>query len=788
MKTGGAGYARLNMKIPDFLDGDVLNPVGFNSRFLKKGIIVFGTVLIMLAWCLFLFQVEKNKKELVAGLEREQQNLAGVLAENLFQILEQRHTIELFASKWFDGTKSPSGDITGFLYGERTFTRIVLYDLSGRSFYESSPGSGDRADKIREQIEKMLGTGQPVLMPRDNRLSNISWQVPFLFPIRIGAAVKGTMLLEMDFGYFLNLLQDIDIGRTGTITVQYDQGEEVARFESGGLVVGNSPVKMMPAGSISGVSGFRGGTYSDFGNCYLTYLRVHDYPFMITISIGQDEFLSDFNQYRNRLLWVLIILTSLGLSGIVLLFKMINRSQAYLDALALSNKENQRLIQNLEKEHKASTKAASFDPLTELYNRNLFVSLAEKSILQAKRNKFCYAVLFIDLDRFKKINDTLGHHIGDLLLKEVSLRLKTCTRKSDIVSRFGGDEFVVMLTEVARERDIATVVENITAAVSKPCPDLDGHEIITSPSVGISVYPRDGEDIETLLLNADAAMYKAKKSGRGQYRFFDPSLNTVSVEKFALEQRMPSAIAREEFTLHYQPKIRLQDYRVVGLEALIRWNHPHHGMIFPPDFIEIAEETGLIMDLGAWVVEAACRQLKSWRAAGMELIPIAVNVSPLELKDRAYVNRFQNILKQYDIPLKYIEIEVTENAFIDDRDIVINNLKALFDKGVKIFLDDFGTGFSSLEHIRFLPVNSLKIDRSFIQDIRNSYHDNPIVSSTITMAKKLNLTVVAEGVETSDQLISLRVAGCEQVQGYLFSRPVSENKIREFIISPVRRI
>ncbi len=788
MKTGGAGYARLNMKIPDFLDGDVLNPVGFNSRFLKKGIIVFGTVLIMLAWCLFLFQVEKNKKELVAGLEREQQNLAGVLAENLFQILEQRHTIELFASKWFDGTKSPSGDITGFLYGERTFTRIVLYDLSGRSFYESSPGSGDRADKIREQIEKMLGTGQPVLMPRDNRPSNISWQVPFLFPIRIGAAIKGAMLLEMDFGYFLNLLQNVDIGRTGTITVQYDQGEEVARFESGGLVVGNSPVKMMPAGSISGDSGFRAGRYSDFGNCYLTYLRVHDYPFIITIGIGQDEFLSDFNQYRNRLLWVLMILTSLGLSGIVLLFKMINRNQAYLDALALSNKENQRLIQNLEKEHKASTKAASFDPLTELYNRNLFVSLAEKSILQAKRNKFCYAVLFIDLDRFKKINDTLGHHIGDLLLKEVSLRLKTCTRKSDIVSRFGGDEFVVMLTEVARERDIATVVENITAAVSKPCPDLDGHEIITSPSVGISVYPRDGEDIETLLLNADAAMYKAKKSGRGQYRFFDPSLNTVSVEKFALEQRMPSAITRGEFILHYQPKVRLQDYRVVGLEALIRWRHPHHGMIFPLDFIGIAEETGLIMDLGVWVVEAACRQLKSWRAAGMDLIPIAVNVSPLELKDRAYVNRFQNILKQHDIPLKYIEIEVTENAFIDDRDIVINNLKSLFDKGVKIFLDDFGTGFSSLDHIRFLPVNSLKIDRSFIQDIRNSYHDNPIVSSTIMLAKKLNLTVVAEGVETSDQLISLRVAGCEQVQGYLFSRPVSENKIREFIISPVRRI
>ncbi len=776
------------MKILAFLDVDMLNLEEFHPRFLTRGTITFGAVLIMLAWALFLFQVDKNKNELLAGLEREQKNLAGVLGENLFQILEQRHTIELFASKWFDGTKEPSKDVTGFLYGERTFTRIVLYDLSGQAFYESSPGGGNRPDRVKKQIETMLATGRPVLIIKESDPSSISWQVPFLFPIRIGAGIKGAMRLELDFGYFLNLLQNIDIGRTGTIIVQYEPGEEVARFERGGLVVGASPINKMVAGSMTGDSGFGIFRHSDFGNCYLTYLHVHDTPFSVTIGIGQEEFLSDFNQYRTRLLGVLIILTTLGLSGIVLLFKIIKRTQAYMEALSLSNQKNEQLIQQLEKEYKASEKAASLDPLTELYNRNLFVSLAGKSLLQAKRNKFSYAVLFIDLDRFKKINDTLGHHIGDLLLKEVSRRLKECTRESDIVARFGGDEFVVMLTEMAREQDISTVVKNITATLSKPCPDLDGHQIITSPSIGIAVYPRDGEDIEALLLNADAAMYKAKKSGRGQYRFFDPGLNTVSVEKFALEQRMPSAIISGEFVLHYQPKVRMHDYRVVGLEALIRWQHPDHGLIFPLDFIQIAEETGLITDLGAWVVEAACRQLADWRASGLELMPIAVNVSPLELKDGEYAGRFQRILELYDIPLTYIEIEVTENAFIDDREIVITNLKALFDRGVKIFLDDFGTGFSSLDHIRLLPVNSLKIDRSFIQDIRHSYHDNPIVSSTIILAKKLNLSVVAEGVETNDQLVSLRVAGCEQVQGYLFSRPVPETEIREFLISPIRRI
>ena len=778
----------MNIKTFDFPNAEALDHGELHARFLKKGMIIFSAVLIMLAWSLFLFQVEKNKKDLLDGLEREQYNLAGVLGENLFQILEQRQAIELFASKWFTRTDESLEDINGFLYGEKTFTRIVLYELSGKSFYESSPDRRSRPARIKKQIEKMQSTGQPILMDRGQDRSVASWQVPFLFPIRKGAAIRGAMLLEMDFGYFLNLLQDIHIGRTGTITVQYDPGKELARFESGGLVVGESPVMKMLTGSMAGDSGSGIFSHPILGDYHLTYLRIRGYPFVITIGIGLDEFFSDFNQYRNRLFWILALLTTLGLSGVVLLFKMIDRKQEYMDALALSNQRNNELIQKLEKEYKASSKAASLDPLTELYNRNLFVSLAEKNLLQAKRNSFSYAVLFIDLDRFKKINDTLGHRIGDLLLKEVSLRLKTCTRKSDIVSRFGGDEFVVMLTEMTREKDISRVVKKISASVSAPCKNLGGHRIITSPSIGIAVYPRDGENIETLLLNADAAMYKAKKSGRGQYRFFDPSLNTVSIENFELEQRMPSAIADGEFVLHYQPKIRLQDYRVVGLESLIRWQHPDHNLIFPLDFIEIAEETGLIVDLGIWVIKAACRQQAAWRDSGLNPVPIAVNVSPLELKDRDYATRFQDILKAHDIPLKFIEIEITENAFIEDREIVIHNLKTLFDRGVKIYLDDFGKGFSSLDHIRSLPVNSLKIDKSFVQDIRNSYNDSPIIFSTIILAKKLNLTVVAEGVETHDQLINLKVAGCEQVQGYFFSRPVPERKVREFIISPTRKI
>jgi predicted signal transduction protein with EAL and GGDEF domain len=378
--------------------------------------------------------------------------------------------------------------------------------------------------------------------------------------------------------------------------------------------------------------------------------------------------------------------------------------------------------------------------------------------------------------------------VGDLLLRAVARRLTDCTRKSDIVGRIGGDEFVILLAEIPREEDISPVAEKIIDAVSSPYEDLEGHRIVTSPSIGIAVYPRDGSTIESLLLNADAAMYKSKQSGRGRYHFFDVSLNRVSIAKFDLEQRMPAAIEKGEFVLHYQPKIRLADYRVVGLEALVRWQHPDHQLVFPSDFIEIAEETGLIADLGSWVLGAACEQLARWRSSGLDPVPVSINVSPRELTDPAYADRFFTTLARHRTSPRDIEIEITENALIRDRDIVVSNLEILHSKGVTIFLDDFGKGFSSLEYIRSLPIHALKIDRSFVQDIRNSHQDNPIVSSAVILAHKLNLTVVAEGIETHEQLVHLKVLDCDQVQGYFFSRPQPEEIIREFIVSPVRNI
>ena len=337
---------------------------------------------------------------------------------------------------------------------------------------------------------------------------------------------------------------------------------------------------------------------------------------------------------------MLFILTIFSLCGFYQILRMVNRKHYYLAALAGADMHNKELISKLEKEHENAINAASFDPLTSLYNRRLFVSIAQKNLFLARRNRLNYAILFIDLDRFKSINDTLGHRIGDLLLQTVARRLIQCTRNSDIVSRFGGDEFVVMLTEISREKDISPIVKKIITTLSEPCENLGGHDIRTSPSIGVAVYPRDGQDIETLLVNADAAMYKSKQAGRGRFTFFDASLNTISVQKFELEQWMPSAIANNEFVLYYQPKIRLEDYRVVGLEALIRWQHPDNLMIYPDDFIETAEQTGLIVDLGNWVLNEACRQIARWRSEGLKVVPLAVNVSPKELKDKNYSRRF----------------------------------------------------------------------------------------------------------------------------------------------------
>ena len=760
-----------------------------NLPILQTGLVLFCFIVILMAWILSLNQLNKSKTSLLHGLKQEQQNLTSILAENLFQILEQNRAIEVFALERLSGNKTIFSDvISSFLYGKRGFNRIVLYDPSGESLYMSSPGyNGELSqERIAQYIHQMVQNNTPRVVAPPTASPDSTWQIPILFPLTKDNGIYGVMLLELDLGYFITLFQRISIGRTGRITILNNQGSPLACFESGGLVIDGALFTDPLTMDLKNVSATEIITDKDLKAHHLTYRHVQDYPFTVVISQGLAEILSDFNQYKKAQLRILSMLTLFCLCGFYQILRMINRKQHYLMALTAANQENNELIAKLKNEHEKAVNAASFDPLTSLYNRRLFVSIAQKNLFLARRNRLSYAILFIDLDRFKTINDTLGHRIGDLLLQTVARRLVDCTRNSDIVSRFGGDEFVVMLTEIASDRDIPPIVQKIITTLSEPCENLEGQVVHTSPSIGVAVYPRDGENIDSLLVSADAAMYKSKQAGRGRYTFFDASLNTISVHEFELEQQMPSAIAHDEFVLYYQPKIRLKDYRVVGLEALIRWQHPDYQLIYPDGFIEMAEKTGLIVNLGNWVLEAACRQMAQWHADGLKIVPLAVNVSPKELKDKDYSQRFLKTLKKHQLSADHIEVEITENAFIKDKKVVIENLKTLFANGITISLDDYGNGFSSLNYIKSLPISVIKIDRSFIMDIRNNHDDNSIVSSTIVLAQKLNLIVVAEGIESHDQLVNLKVAGCDQVQGYYFSRPVPEREIREFIISPLR--
>jgi diguanylate cyclase (GGDEF)-like protein len=414
------------------------------------------------------------------------------------------------------------------------------------------------------------------------------------------------------------------------------------------------------------------------------------------------------------------------------------------------------------------------------------MSLAESHLAQAQRSRKHYALLFLDLDRFKAINDSLGHHVGDLLLQGVSNRLQTQFRQSDIIARLGGDEFVVLITGLENEYDVAFITNNLIKAISKPFADLDGHEVQVSPSIGVALFPRDGHDLDTLVRHADLAMYQSKQAGRGCCTFFDPAMQANASSSFDLEQRLPRAIEANEFILHFQPKLDLHTHHICGLEALIRWQHPVHGLIYPNDFIPLAESTGHIIELGNWVIAAACRQLAEWQAEGLPPLPVAINLSGRQLIDKMLPERIIEHLDRHGLNPALLEVEVTESSLIERIEVAGIVLNKLVTAGIKVALDDFGNGFSSLTYVKTLPIDAIKIDRSFVHDILNSHDDSVIVLSTITLAHNLGIRVIAEGVETPAQLVFLKTGGCDEIQGYHLSRPVAAKDARQWLLNPAK--
>jgi diguanylate cyclase (GGDEF)-like protein/PAS domain S-box-containing protein len=422
---------------------------------------------------------------------------------------------------------------------------------------------------------------------------------------------------------------------------------------------------------------------------------------------------------------------------------------------------------------------AYYDALTALPNRTLFNRLLDQALSEARRVDLHGAVLFVDLNRFKPINDTLGHGVGDQVLQEVANRFRTALRGADVVSRLGGDEFVVGLFDIVRREHAGMVAQKLLTSLDAPIV-IDGHELKVGAAIGIAAYPDDGFDTETLLRLADIAMYRAKKTGPDAFEFYSQDMNQRAMDRLHLEAQLRRGVERNELLLFYQPKVSIPTGRIIGAEALIRWKHPERGMVPPGEFIPVAEETGLIMQISAWVLEEACRQARRWKDAGFPVTRIAVNLSARDFSP-SLPARVQQLLIDHGIGAEWIELEITEGMLMNGTDKVIAMMDELSRLGILLSLDDFGTGYSSLSYLKRFPIHTLKIDRSFVINIPRDSNDCAIAGAIVSMGKALNHVVIAEGVESLDQLVYLRGLGCDEIQGYLFSAPVPAEKFEAYL-------
>jgi diguanylate cyclase (GGDEF)-like protein/PAS domain S-box-containing protein len=435
---------------------------------------------------------------------------------------------------------------------------------------------------------------------------------------------------------------------------------------------------------------------------------------------------------------------------------------------------------------------AFYDGLTGLANRILFMDRLDREIAASKRHERIFALLFLDLDQFKRINDTFGHHVGDLLLKSVSETLQKCIRNTDtaarvvntdseaFIARLGGDEFILLLSDINAPENASVVARRILQEMPKTH-ELEGHSVSVTTSIGISTFPTDGENSELLLKHADSAMYHAKETGRNNYQFYKESLNAAVLERFSIEQDLKHAMEREEFVLHYQPLIELSTRKIIGAEALIRWMHPQKGMIPPDKFIPLAEESGLIVEINKWVIQTACKQNKHWRESGFTPIRIAVNLSGYQFTSQNIVQIIRDALEEASLDAKNLEVEITENTLMQNTEDTVRVLEQMRDLKLRIALDDFGTGYSSLSYLTSFPIDTIKIDRSFVMGCGMANNTRIIIKAIVAMGHSLGMKVVAEGIESEDQFELLKEYGVNEGQGFHFSPAVSQGQFTKFL-------
>lgn len=731
-----------------------------------------------------LAQVEQSARVQQAGW-------AALVSENLRQVIEKAQLMGVVAMQGVHSNSPWQQQLAHMLVRDPVFVRFALFDHN----LQLLAGHAQAQQELQELLVHQQGAceeGKGALLLHQHvpaASSADTGAVPLLLCVTDGqGASQGYLLLRMDMGYFLRLHTDMDLGQSGSLHLLAPDGSEFAamprrRWLSSSPHPRLDAFKQVKEGA--GAASF----FLEPGKERLgSYHRAKYMPLTVVVSRDWQEIRQAHAEHAQRLWGLAVTVSVLMLLATWALFRSMMRRQHLLDGLTLADKKQQALIAQLESEKQRALELAASDPLTGLHNRRMFYELVSSHLALARRSRKHYALLYLDLDHFKQINDTLGHHAGDALLQAVADRLRGMLRGSDIIARMGGDEFAVLVTAMDDMQDMDGLAQELVSGLSAPYEGIAEQVVHTSTSMGIAFFPRDGHDVQVLCRHADTAMYASKKSGRNRYTYYDRVNNADNERRYRLLRQLPQAIADEQMVLHFQPKVRLEDCAIVGMEALVRWQHPEYGLIYPGDFIAMAEEHGHIQALGDWVMQACCRQIAAWRMQGMDVVPMAFNVSPLQLKDCAFPTRIATCLQHYGVRASDIEVEVTESCLVEPDGLSARVLYQLQNMGVHIALDDFGTGFSSLSQIRALPIGTIKLDKSFVNALRSSHEAGVLVTSIITLAHNLKMQVVAEGVELMDQLVYLKTAGCDVVQGYFLSRPVpaqqAEVLLKQGVLEP----
>lgn len=738
---------------------------------------------------LWIMLIQRDRDDNMAAIQEalvNQHNVAQALALQTSQMLDRvRFLGRMLAKGDKDGVSNEMA--RRMVAQDSAILRLLVFKESGEFLTSNWP----RPEVWETKAALDFIANNPVATHEDLVVSRPpdpsqrkDWSLPMFYRPAQQADMTGLFVMAIiDTRHFIRQLEQFQLGRSGEVTLVRRDGQEVLHIHDGRLDF---------LESIAGTERFRrtfaessGSVSERIHNAYerlYAFRQIPNGPLAVLVSRTEYDVLGD-NQSAQRSYWLATSLMTL----LLLIFTLFwwfatQRKRKLVENLARSQEENARLISQLEKEKQAAYNLATHDKLTGLANRMLFGDIAARYRARAMRLRGRFAILFIDLDRFKPINDTHGHRSGDALLIEVARRLKACIRQNDLVARFGGDEFVVLVQDVHGSQDAIRIAGKVIDSLSKPFPDIVAEDLFVTSSIGIALFPDDGNEIDALVRQADGAMYQAKVQGRATYVFADPALNLRNSLKSQIQAALPTAIKNGEVKLHYQPKVSLRDFSIVGMEALARWYHPQMGYISPADFVPIAEESSLIHELGEYLIDMACAQQASWQRQGLPIVPVAVNISPRQLRTQRVFQHVESALARHGVASGYLEVEITETGFIDSDDGFVAQLKRLDAQGIRFAIDDFGTGFSGLSHLRALPVSYVKIDRSFISNIRNDINDATIVSSTISLCHNLNLQSIAEGVETREQLAHLRAAGCDQAQGFLFSRPLPPEEIPSLLL------